>query len=362
MISKLRYIVWLTWKRIIHRPALSILLAVAVIFIIACSIIGAYEDIGFGKAVLKVFPAFLGELGEIEGPNLQVQISLVVGLLASITFIVIITAKITSLLIEFLMRGGSMAKKVNFTGHTIICGWNFQGERIVKELLTASANKQRGIVILADSEKRPIDDERVEFIKGDPSQDEDLIRAGIHKADSIIVLTDFTRDANVADAQALMIALAVESLNQEVHTCVQIMNSANLLHLKHAHANEIICLDQMGGSLAVASALHHGVSEVISELLTFNIGSEIYRYDNPLSDELVGKEFATVLQNLAEKRMILLAVETEYSAELKELEKADALHKLQEKDRVVIINPQSNYTIRQGDALFIAAESEPSGL
>ncbi len=362
MISRFRYAIWLNQRRIINRPVLSILITLVVIFIIACIIISGSYDISFGEAILKVFPAFIGELGEIEGPNIFAQISLLVGLIASLTFIVIITAKITSVLIEFLMRGGSMAKKVNFSGHTIICGWNFQGERIVNDLLAANDKKQRGIVVLTDAEERPLRDERIEFVKGNPSRDEDLERAGVHKADSVIVLTDFTVDANAADAEAIMIALAVEALNRDVHTCVQIMNSANALHLQHAHADEIICLDQMGGSMAVASAMHHGVSQVVSELLSFNKGSEIYRYDRALSDKVVGKEYAIVAQYLAEKRMILLAVETDYVEEIKQMEQRDILHKLPEKDRVIIVNPQAEYIIRQGDALFVAAENEPSAL
>ena len=254
-----------------------------------------------------------------------------------------------------------MAKKVKFTGHTIICGWNFQGERIVKDLL-ASKSKQLGIVILTDSDERPIEDERVEFIKGDPANDEDLINAGIKKAESVIVLTDFTMDTSAADAQAIMIALAVEDLNREVHSCVQIMNSANAAHLRHAHVDEIICLDQMGGSLAVFSALHHGVSVIVSELLTFSKGSEIYRYDRLLSDDVVEKEYAVVAKTLAEQRMVLLGIETDYNEEIRKMEASDSLHKLPEKDRVIIVNPQSNYIIHQGDALFIASESEPARL
>ena len=84
-------------------------------------------------------------------------------------------------------------------------------------------------------------DERVEFIKGDPSQDESLIRAGIERADNVIVLSDCTKGANDADAEALMVVLAVESLNRKVHTCVQFMNSSSRVHLEHAHADEIIC-------------------------------------------------------------------------------------------------------------------------
>jgi voltage-gated potassium channel len=255
-----------------------------------------------------------------------------------------------------------MAKKVNFSGHTIICGWNFQGQRVVKELLAATVLQQRGIVILTESNERPVEDERVEFIKGDPSQEESLIRAGIERAESVIVLSDCTKGANEADAEALMVVLAVESLNRKVHTCVQLMNSANRIHLEHAHADEIICLDQMGGSLLVASALNHGVAYLVTDLLTFDRGSEFYRYDRHLSEDIVGKEFAQAVQVLAQKHIILLAVETDYNKELQQQLSADIIYKLPEVDRAMIVNPQSRYQIRQGDALFLVAESEPTKL
>lgn len=253
-----------------------------------------------------------------------------------------------------------MAKKVNFSGHTIICGWNFQGEQIVNELLNANVKQQRGIVILHDSEERPIKDERVEFVKGDPSQDESLKRAGIMTADSVIVLTDCHKGANDADAEALMVTLAVESVNREVHTCVQIMNSANRMHLERAHADEIICLDQVGGSLMVASALNHGISYVVSELLAFNMGSEFYRYDDKISDRLIGKEFAQAVQILASQRMILIGIETDYSEDLLNRLSNDVVYKVPEKKRAMVVNPQSRYEIKQGDTLFVIAEAEPT--
>ena len=255
-----------------------------------------------------------------------------------------------------------MAKKVNFSGHTIVCGWNFQGVRIIKELLVANVKQERGIVILADIETRPSVDDRVEFIKGDPSQNESLICAGVLKAHSVIVLTDFTKGANEADAQALMIVLAVESLNRKVHTCVQLMSSANRIHLENAHADEIICLDQMGGSLVVASAVNPGVASLVAELLSFNKGHEFYRYDKPLSDALVGKEFTEVVQLLVQKHIILLGFETDYSEELKQQLSSEVIKKLPEANRAIIVNPHSKYKIRQGDALFVVAESEPTQL
>jgi voltage-gated potassium channel len=322
----------------------------------------AHEKAGFANATMRILPAFFGELGIIESPFVAVRASIITGMVASVTFIAIVTAKITSVLVESIRRGGSMAKKVNFSGHTIICGWNFQGERVVSELLKADVRQQRGIVIIHDSEERPISDERVEFIRGDPSQDESLKRAGLMRANSVIVLTDCHKGANDADAEALMIVLAVESLNRSVHTCVQIMNSANRMHLERAHADEIICLDQVGGSLVVASALNHGVSRILSELLTFNRGSEFYRYDRRISNKLVGKEFSDAIRIMAQQRIILLAVETDYSEELLGQLGSDVVHKLPEENRAMVVNPQSRYEIRQGDALFIVAESEPDEL
>jgi voltage-gated potassium channel len=369
--SRCRYLVWRGWRKIRHRPVLAILLALIMVYFIAAIVVMVYEKVGFAEAALRVFPSFFGEVGEMPG-SMAVQISIVVGILTSIIFLVIIIARVTSGFLEFLMRGGSMAKKVNFSGHTIICGWNFQGERVVKELLSANVKKRREIVILTDNDDRPVKDERVQFIKGDPSQDENLKNAGVERADSIIVLTDFDKEMNAADAEALMIVLAVESLSRKAHTCVQIRNSDNHAHLEHAHADEIICLDQTGGNIAVASALNHGVSRVLCELLTFDEGSEFYRYDKPLSKTLVGKEFTEAVGELAKKHIILLGIETgietDHYEEFKKQMSADVLIELsndkddKEPKRVMVVNPQSDYIIRQGDALFVIAKSEPTML
>ncbi len=86
MISRCRYLIWLTWRRVVHRPVLSILLLAIFIFISDTIVVMVFEKAGFGGAVREVFPAFLGELGVIESPFLAVQISIVVAMITSITF------------------------------------------------------------------------------------------------------------------------------------------------------------------------------------------------------------------------------------------------------------------------------------
>ena len=79
-----------------HRPVLSILLILIFIYICASLVVMFYEDVSFGSAAMKIFPAFFGELGEVETPILAVQISIIVGIIVSVTFLAVITARITS--------------------------------------------------------------------------------------------------------------------------------------------------------------------------------------------------------------------------------------------------------------------------
>lgn len=320
------------------------------------------EKVSFGRATTMVMPAILGELGTVESRSLITQFSILMALLVSIASLAVVTAKITSIFVEFCRRGGRIVEKVDLSNHIVICGWNFQGERIVNELLRGQSQTRREIVVLANCENRPVKEESVEYVKGDPTQDESLVRASITKADSVIVLSDLTKPANEADAEALMIVLAVESLNREVHSCVQIANSTNRVHFERAHADEIVCLDQIGGNLVVASALNHGTSRVVSELLTFNSGSEFYRYEGRLSNALIGKEFSEAVQILAQKRMLLLGIETKDSEELRRQLSDDILRSRGPEGRIMVVNPQKQYKIRQGDILFLIAESAPTGL
>jgi len=359
---KFRQLIRFLQKQFVNRPLVSLISVLIGIYFCAVLTIMVCENAGFTQASSMVMPAFLGELGTVESRSLPTQISIIVALIVSIVFLAVITGKITSVFVEFCRTGGCIVKMVDFSNHIIICGWNSQGERIVDELLSSEIKSHRKIVVLANCETRPLKEEKVEFVRGDPIQDEALIRAGIKKANSAIVLSDLAKPANEADSESLMIILAVESLNRKVHSCVQIVNSSNRVHFERAHADEIICLDQIGGNLVVASALNHGTSQVISELLTFNAGSEFYRHEDPLSEELIGKEFSEAVRMLAQKRIILLGIETDDSEKLRQELQGDILNSFEMESRIVIVNPQNQYNIRQGDALFIIAESAPSEL
>lgn len=349
-------------RAILCRPLIAAGVILLIIFFAGTFVVMVCEEVSFTQATSMMIPAFLGELGKVESRSVLTQICILVALLSSIAFLAVITGRVTSQFVEFCRAGGSIVKQVSCSDHIVICGWNFQGERIVDELMHSQGRTKRRIVVLANRNTRPVSDERLEFVQGDPTQDEALLRAGIQKAESAIILSDMNKSANDADSEALMIILAVESLNRKVHSCVQVMNSANRVHFERAHADEVICLDQLGGNLVAASALSHGVSRVVAELLTFDEGSEFYRLDPPLPKSLSGKEFSEAVQILGAKRIILVGMETENSEEIRQAFGNEVGTHKETDGRVVILNPQNPYVLRPDDALFVIAESEPSNL
>ena len=343
-----------------RHPLIFIMIVLTIIYFISVVLIVIYENVSPIEAALRIIPSFLGDLSTVE---LTVTgVASLLGLIVYLGFLSVIIGMVSTKIFSLLLRGGVVTKKIRYKNHIVICGWNYQAKRIIKTLLSDDIRFNKPIVVLADLEKHPCPNYDVDFVSGQPWDKEDLIRAGVPNADTAIVLTDIRSDrTGNPDGEALMITLAIESLNSDVHTCVQLLSSENRCHLENANADEIICLDQVGGNLAVSSAINHGLSNVINELLTFDQGSEFYRFKKKIPKEYVGKSFSDIGKKLLDKKMVLIAVETQKDDYLVEECANDWVHS-SFRGRAIVINPQGEYKLRENDSLFIISEKEPSEL
>jgi len=284
------------------------------------------------------------------GARIITVIALFEGLLVA-AYVVVVAA-------VFNLRGGSVLMRVN-DDHVVICGWNFQGGRIIRELLRGSDSD---IVVIPGSEtpdKAEVSDSRVRVVPGLPTEDDVLDSANIQRARAAIILTDAKLRPIDADAKTLMVVLAIESKNSNVYTCAQVMDSANRVHLQRANVDEVILLDLLGANLAVAAAINPGISRVVGELLTFDEGSEFYRID-PLPELLLQRPFNEAASICRDQRMILIAVETGSRDRVPHsLPSRDrALEEIQNSGRTVMINPD-NFVIGEGDSLFVISAERP---
>jgi voltage-gated potassium channel len=256
--------------------------------------------------------------------------------------VAIATGAVATKLIEIIRRRDMGMGESDDSGHIVICGWSPKGAEILKELHADEVKDKRPIVILANLETNPTGDPLATFIRGNPSNAVDLHRAAIERADTAIILADDTNpnlEADDIDAKTLLCALAVESINPNVHTCVEVIKSENRQHFERAKADELVVSAELTGALLASAAIHHGITAAVTDLLTHPGGTEFYRIDPP--DDLLGATFGTALERLkADQNCIVVAIargETSYD-----------------------INPPSDQKIRPGDRLLVIAESDPS--
>jgi voltage-gated potassium channel len=225
----------------------------------------------------------------------------------------VFTATIASAFVERSLREGKGMESLKLKDHIVICGWNKKAERIVRELHSPVVKKRRRpiVIISREGESIAIDDtdpafDDVYFIAGDPSHERVLQRANVRDANTAIVLAD-RRQIDQADAQSILIALAIESQNPQVHTCVEVIHSENLNHFSHTRVDECISMDNLGELLISQAALNHGISDFFTELLTFQEqGNEVYNVPIPAS--FLGRTFEDLSRAIVHENMIAVGL------------------------------------------------------
>lgn len=242
------------------------------------------------------------------------------------------TATIASIFVEKKLKEDRGMKSFEFENHIILCEWNHRTANILKELRSDQRMESAPIVLIANEEMKPVDDENLYFIKGDVTE-ENLNRANLAKANTVVILGDDSLDANARDAQAVLAVLTVESLNPDVYTIVELVNESNVRHCKRANADEIIVGNEFSSRLISRSALDHGISLVLSELLSSSYGNELYKIVVP--PEMDGKKFLNVFTEVKRRNnSTILAIQ-------------------QRGNGAVISNPDPDYEIKKEDSLIV---------
>lgn len=168
----------------------------------------------------------------------------------------IINSKIKQLIGE--MMGINTCK---FEGHVLLCGWNTKAAYILRELLASGS--QAALI----AKERPDNlDGNVFFIQGNPSDRDTLIRGGIQKAHSAIILKDpnFGED----DSHSILTALAVEDTAPDVYTVMELYNPDNERYARYAHVDDILYSDSLVANITAMCTQNEGISPFIRDILS----------------------------------------------------------------------------------------------
>lgn len=256
--------------------------------------------------------------------------------------------------------------------HVIICNWSKKADIIVRQLHDESVRQKSPIIVITDyPENIPKTTDPAYrgllMISGDPANREILKRADVRNARTVVVLAD-ENDPENSDSKSILIVLAIESINANVHIIVELINSNSEMFFQYTHVDEIVCLEQLSEKLLAQSALTPGLSQVYMDLLTQSSATnEIYQ--ESVTAPLIGKSYreleATVI-NIDEKDLILIG----FSTIVEKKVEGDGVvngHGNKIFERKIVINPKSSsngefskdYKFREGDSIFFISYDQP---
>jgi voltage-gated potassium channel len=254
-----------------------------------------------------------------------------------IGFLGLLISTITGELFDRKLKEERGMEQIKAKGHIVLCNWNFKAEDIIRELRSDPKTNEIPIVIVAKTEQKPVDDVDIFFVRGDPTGESVLKRAHIEEATTAIVLLDEEVEPESRDAKAILTVLTIEFLSPQVYTCVELLDPENVQHAKRAKADEIVVTGELSSRLLVRSALDHGISEVVSELVCGLYGNAFYKVEVPSS--YVGRTMEELFGILKrDYNTILIALEH---------------------DGKSVTNPSLSAVARQGDRLVVLAEERP---
>jgi voltage-gated potassium channel len=234
--------------------------------------------------------------------------------------------------------------------HIVLCGWNRSGHLIIEELQADPELRSLPLVVVAEftetpeRELRTIDRSQIYFYNGDYTIIDVLESVGIYDASRAILLADAThpRSDQDRDARTVLAALTIEKLNPKIYTCAQLLDRKNNVQLKAAGVEDIVVADELASHLIATSTRNLGTSEALAELLTVQIGNQIYKI--PLPRSWQNLTFWDVAQRLKhDYDSILLAIERQMNGQ-----------------RKTLVNPRQDEPLYKTDALILIARKIPN--
>lgn len=246
--------------------------------------------------------------GDIYPVSTIGRILAVVTMLLGTGVLCVATSWVTTILIRKKIKEDKGMLEFDGKGHTIVCGWNLKAEIVLEEFFHDERNAGESIVLIANVDEKPVDNDLVFFIQGQVTESS-LQRAGIKTAKTAVVIGNANQDPEARDAMNILAVLAIETLNPQVYTIVEISRNENVVHCNRANADEVIVGDDFNARLIASAVRDHGVSGFISEILDPKKGTNLVVIDAPA---LSGSHetFSIMAAQVLKDNIILLGVES----------------------------------------------------
>ena len=235
--------------------------------------------------------------GDISPKTAGGKVVAVIIMFIGLSFYALLTGLLSTIIIERTNKhkDTQSMETANMTGHVVLCGWNETGRQLVTDLIN-SEHDPKIIVLQNNAPLAQLVDPNVHFIDGDATTALGLENARVEHATVVVVLPDLSdnRSTQDADARSILTILAVERLNQKIHTVVELLNEENVYHVRNAGCDEVIVSGSYTGTMMSQVVQFPGISDVFNCLFDPGDGTQV----TEVSIDGTGKRFSELSQQL----------------------------------------------------------------
>lgn len=222
-----------------------------------------------------------------------------------------------------------MEKKISdFENHTIVCGYGRMGEVICKKLSSEGVP----FVVIEKREDliRMLEKAQYNFIEGDASNDETLLKASIKKAKVLVSVID-------SDSDGLYVTLAARSYNPKLHIIARANEQNAKKRILRAGANKVVLPFVMSGLRVAESVINPAVEEFLS-LEEFQNEGSVHLGDLHITPEsdIVGKSIGEIGPFI--EKLIIVGV--------------------RKQDKSFVFSPRGKYLFENGDCIIAMGEQD----
>lgn len=199
---------------------------------------------------------------EIKEP-VAVQVFILILIIGSF----VIVAYVIKFFAEYLFEGTfkenrrkrTMEKNINAChDHYIVCGYGRVGKQIADEL---AEEKAKFVIVDRDlAEAKEAGERGFMVVHGDPTEERSLLKAGILKAKSVIIVPG-------SEIDSLYIVLSARSLNPDVYIIARAGKEEGVAKIKKAGANKVIMPEKIAGYHMATMALRPAVVDFLDVII-----------------------------------------------------------------------------------------------
>ncbi len=252
-----------------------------------------------------------------------------------IVFVAALTGTFSAALVGRLMtlKEGAIAMR-ELENHIVICGWNETAEEIMEEILSLEVEKEKGVVIVTNVDKKDMDiklNEYVLYRKGNFVHESVLMDVGIDKASDVIIVGEREpgKDERDVDARTALTAMLVKTLNPDANIYVEVLLDEDAdIFKKRIKVKEIIIRGQIIGKMMFSSLLNPGAINLVQAIIDKETGIRKVKVRK------LGKfeNFGQLLKFVRERNYLPIAIE---------------------RHKKIVLSPPDTYLLKDEDFVFL---------